>query len=133
MARRQHHVRQWFGKSVLVLFADHARLEHRRMLDQRVFDFDRTDPDAANLEHVVAAAGVPQKAVLVFGVLVASTDPLAFDGVARLVVLVPVARTRGVALNEQVADFADRHRLTVIVEDPRLVARYGFARRAGPD
>ena len=85
------------------------------MLDQAVLDFDRADPDAADLEHVVAAPGVPEEAVGVLPVSVAGPDPAPLDRVAGLVVLVPVAGARGVAPHEQVADVADVDRLSGVV------------------
>ena len=100
---------------------DTARLD-RRVLEQRVFDFRGADPDAADLQHVVGAAGKPEEAVLVLPVLVAGPDPVAGNRVLRLFVPVPVKRTRRVALDQQIADLARRDRAAVLVDEPRLVA-----------
>src|SRR5207248_635993 len=86
-----------------------------------------------HFEHVVAAAGVPQKSVRILNVLVAGAYPSSEDGVSGPIVLVPVAGADGVALDQQVANIANRHGLTVVVQDPGLVAGHWFARRTGTD
>ena len=76
------------------------------MLDERRLDLDRRDPDAAHLQHVVAAAVVPEVAVRVLVVLVPGLDPRAEERLLRLVVLVPVVGHRRVAAHAEVADLA---------------------------
>ena len=94
--------------AVVILAADDAALEHRVVRDQRVLDFDRADPQAADLEHVVGAPGVPVEPVGVLRVLVAGADPVPFDRVLGLLVLVPVAGADRIAADPQVADLARR-------------------------
>src|SRR5258706_7969525 len=67
----QHDERHRFYERVVICAADDAALEHRRMRDERVLHLDRTDPQAAHLQHVVAAARVPEIALGVLRVLVA--------------------------------------------------------------
>ena len=97
-------------QAVAVLPADHGGLQHGRVLDERALDLDRRDPDAADLQHVVGAAGVPEVAVGVLVVLVAGLDPVAEERLLGLLVLVPVVGHGRVALDAQVADLALRHR-----------------------
>src|ERR1700687_4385182 len=98
------------------------------MLDQRVLDFHRADPDTTDLEHVVAAAGVPQEPVGVGGVLVAGADPVALDGVPGLVMLVPIGGAGRIAFDQQVANLTRGYRLPVVIDDLRLIPRDGLPR-----
>ena len=43
--------------------ADHAGLDHRRVLHQHALDLERSDEVAGGLDHVVGAADEPQPAV----------------------------------------------------------------------
>src|SRR5204862_4359346 len=94
-------------------------------------DLDRRDPDPADFQHVVRAAAVPEVAILVLVVLVARLDPRAEERLFGLLVLVPVVRHRGVALDTEVADLALRHGAPLVVHDGELVARHGKPRGAG--
>jgi hypothetical protein len=58
---------------------------------ERALDLERRDPDAGDLEHVVATAGVDVEAVGVALVAIAGARPRAMEGGQRLVALVPVA------------------------------------------
>src|SRR5262249_43250123 len=93
-------------------------------------DLRRTHPLATDLEHVVGSPRVPVVAVLVDGVLVAGPQPMAFEGVLRLLVLVPVAGAGRVAADPQVPDFAAWYRDGGVIEDARVVATDDLA--AGP-
>ena len=116
----------------VVIFApgDRARLD-RGMLQQEVFDFRWTDPDAADLQHVVRAPGEPEEAVLVLLVLIAGPDPVAGDRVLRLFVLIPVERTRRVSLDDQIAELAPGNLAPVLVDEARFVAGDRDSARAG--
>ena len=74
------------------------------MRDEGRFHLDGGDPDPADLEHVVAASGVPVEAVGVAAVLVSGAEPLARERSLRGLVLVPVEGHDRVAAHEQVAD-----------------------------
>src|SRR3989454_11709434 len=58
-------------------------------------------------------------------------DPRAEERLFGLLVLVPVVRHRGVALDTEVADLALRHGAPLVVHDGELVARHGEPRGAG--
>jgi hypothetical protein len=75
-----------------IVAADHRAFLHGFVIDQHALDFHGTDPDAAGLQHVVAAAAVPVIPVGVAVVLVAGADPFALDRRLGLLVLVPVIR-----------------------------------------
>src|SRR5262249_3455104 len=91
------------------------------------------DPQSANLQHVVRSAGVPEVAVLVYRVFVPRADPVPFDRVLRLLVLIPVTGADGVAADPEIADLAGRHRCAAVVEKPRVVAVDILAARSGTD
>src|SRR3954462_1178893 len=78
------------GTAGLVGLADHRRVRHRRMLDQAALDLGRADPVARALDHVVAAALVPEVAVLVHAPLVAGRRPVADELLFRRARVLPV-------------------------------------------
>src|SRR3989454_11998107 len=106
-----------------VLLADHRGLEHDRMAHERRLDLDRRDPDPADFQHVVRAAAVPEVAVLVLVVLVARLDPRAEERLFGLLVLVPVVRHRGVALDTEVADLRSEEHTSELQSPCNLVCR----------
>src|SRR5579872_34793 len=57
--------------------------------------------------------------------------PVTIDGIFCLLVLVPVVRGNTIATDEQIADFALRHRLAGLVGDKSLIARYKLACATG--
>ena len=122
-ARLEHDEGLGLGQALAVLGADHRALEHRRVLHQRRLDLERRDPDAAHLEHVVAAAGVGVVAVGVAHVLVAALGPAALEGLARLLAVAPVHQRRARALDVEVADLAVGDRPAVVAAQLDLVAR----------
>src|ERR1019366_4893741 len=93
-------------ESVPVLDADHRRLEHRRVLHQRRLDLEGRDPDAAHLEHVVAAPGIGVVAVGVARILVAALGPAALEGLARALAVAPVHECRAGTPDVEIADLA---------------------------
>src|SRR5690348_15291706 len=101
------------------------------MLAETIFDFDWADPDGADLEHVVGAAGVPVIAVGILPVLVAGADPVALDHVFSFLVLVPIAGANRVAADEKVSDFALRHRIVFFVNDAGVTSGNDLAAGAG--
>src|SRR5205807_223922 len=64
-AGRGDHCRKWTLAPVLVRYADHARLDDRRMGHQTVLQLDRGDPLPAGLDDVLGAVG--QREVTVGG------------------------------------------------------------------
>jgi hypothetical protein len=52
-----HHHQQRPFLPLRVRHADHRRLQHRRVAHGEVLQFDRADPFAAGLDHVLAAVG----------------------------------------------------------------------------
>ena len=79
-----------FDQFALVLLTNHSALVNRRMRGQHVFDFCRTDPEAAHFQHVVTTPRVPVKAVLVDVVTIAGEQPLSAKSLAALLVLVQI-------------------------------------------
>src|SRR5208337_4820793 len=84
---------------------------------QRRLDLHRAHPLPRDFQHVVGAARVPKVAIGILVVLVAGTDPVAFDGLLGLLVFVPVVGAGAVAADDQAAGLAYADRLIVLVED----------------
>src|SRR6185503_6660779 len=101
------------------------------MLDERVLDLDGTHPDPADLHHVVGTARVPVIAVGILAVLVPGSNPPTFNRRLGLVVLVPVARARRIAADEQVADLSHGDVSILVVDDASLVSFDDPAARPG--
>src|SRR5206468_11148856 len=87
-------------------------------------------PDAANLQHVVASAAVPEVTVLVLVVLVPGLDPGPEERFLRLLVAIPIVRHRRVPLHTKTPDLSTRHRIACLIDDDRLIA--GDRRAGGP-
>ncbi|OBQ31652.1 MAG: hypothetical protein AN485_23500, partial [Anabaena sp. MDT14b] len=112
---------------------------HRGMLDQAVLDLARADAVAGGLEHVVAAALVPEVAVLVANGHVACAAPVAGVFGLRGLVVVPVAQKENrvrlavhiEAVHRHFAGRAGRAQLSRIVDDRHLVPWIPFAHAAG--
>ena len=77
---------------------------------QRAFDLERRDINAADLQHVVAAAAIDEEAVLVLAIFVAGAGPFPQEGGARLRAVVPVHDGAGRPAHLQLADLALLHR-----------------------
>src|SRR5258708_11275111 len=56
----EHDERHRLDERVAVLAADHTAFQHGRMRHQRLLDFYGTDPQAADFQQIVAAAGVSE-------------------------------------------------------------------------
>ena len=98
---------------------------------ERAFDLERRDIDAADLEHVVAAAAVHVIAVLVLQVLVARARPFAEKSLARPLAVVPIHDRAGRAAHLQLAHFTfARDHVAVVVHEADVVARHRLAGRA---
>src|SRR5260370_3284488 len=102
------------------------------MFEQSAFDLHGTHPHAFDLHHVVGAANVPVIAVGIAIVLVSGAQPMALDGLFRLLVLVPVAGADRITLDQQIPDFAVENRLSIFVDDARLIAFEDLSARAWP-
>src|SRR4029078_9868082 len=57
------HERHRFDQSITVRPSGHTTGLHQRMLHQGVLEFDGTDPDTSDLEHVVGSTREPEEAV----------------------------------------------------------------------
>ena len=90
-ARTQHDERLDDVAAVGIGRSDDRRLEHRRMLEQRALDLERSDAVGARRDHVVGAADEPKVAVVVELRAVAGEIPLAAARRARLVLVLVVA------------------------------------------
>src|SRR2546426_8167535 len=91
---------------IAVFLADDGDFQHGRVLDQRGLDLDRRDPDTADLQHVIGAAGVPEVTVLVLPILVAGLDPRTEERLLGLVVhgsrpATSIGRTRTVTSGDR--------------------------------
>ena len=67
------------------------------MLHKNILNFYGAYPHALDLHHVVIAAHVPVVALSIAIVFVAGADPVALNGLFRLLMLVPVIRADGIA------------------------------------
>ena len=94
------------------------------MLGQSGLDFEGGDIDAADFEHVIAAARIGVAAVGVLDILVTALDPDALEGFIRFGAVAPIHQRCAGALDVKVADFARRYRLTVLVAQLDAVARH---------
>ena len=117
-------------EAVLVGRADDGGFEHRRVLDDGRLDLERAHIDAADLQHVVAPAGVGEAAVGIADVLVAALGPAALEGFARLGAVPPVHERRRRPLDEEVAGLAVLNAAAVLGAELDVVARHRPAGRA---
>ncbi len=78
------------------------------MADQAVLDLDRRAPDAADLQHVVAAALVDEIAVGILAIGVAGVQPAVHHRLGGLLGLVPVILGGRLGLDPQTAAFTAR-------------------------
>ena len=124
----EHDERLRLDQAVVVLGRHHRRLEHARMGDQRRLDFKRRHPDAAHLEHFVGAAAEEVNPVGAAQVFVAGARPLALEGAARFLTLIPISGGSRGAAHQHLADGSIGHILPGLVDKPDIVA---FHRNAG--
>ncbi len=97
------------------------------MGDQAALDLDRRAPDAADLQHIVAAAVVDEEAVGILAIGVTGVEPALDHCLGGLLGLVPVVLGRRFRADPQPPAGAPRHRLAVLVDDLDLIARHRLA------
>ena len=85
------------------------------MLRQRRLDFERTDIDTADFDHVVASTAVNITAVFVSNVLIATLGPGALEGFPCLLPITPVQQRCTGPLNVEIPEFPVGHGGTVFV------------------
>ena len=102
------------------------------MSDQAVLDLDGRAPDAAHLQHVVAATFVDEVAVFILAIGVAGVQPAVHHRLGRLLGLVPVVPGGRLRLDPQPAALALGNGIAVLIQDAGLVARHRLAAGAGP-
>ena len=112
--------------------ADDDGLEHVGVLDQHGLDLGRSDPLAADLEHVVGASQVGVEAVLGLDVHVAALEPLAVEALAGRIGAAPVAGRRGGARDPELPRRARGHVVAGLVAETDAVPAHHRARRPGP-
>ena len=100
------------------------------MLHQSRLDLEGADPDAADLQHVVGAAGVGEASIGVADVFVAASHPRALEGLARPGPVAPVHERRRGPPDVQVARLAVRNGASVLGAEFDLVAPHRPAGRA---
>src|SRR5205085_1549515 len=110
------------GQAVAVLAADHRGLEHRLVRCERRLHFERRDPDAAHLEHVVGAPAAAVIAVGIADVFVARIGPFAGEGAPALLPLVPVPFGGGRTADDELAHLLRSYLASLLVDDAGLVA-----------
>src|ERR1044071_2937891 len=106
-----------FEQAVLVGVADDGRFQYGGMADEAVLDLDRRAPDAAHLQHVVAAAVVDEVTVFVLAIGVAGVEPAIDHGLGGLLRVVPVVLGGPPRAKPQASALAFAHRLAVLVDD----------------
>src|SRR5258708_3057392 len=119
-----------FEDLVLVLGADYRGCEAWVVRDESGFAFSGRDVDTGNFQHVVRAPAVYVVAVAVEAVLVAALRPPAHEGVAALVVVIPVAGGARRPADLKLPHLALLHWVAALVHQAQLVSRHGVARRA---
>src|SRR5258706_15141017 len=82
---------------------------------------------AADLEHVIRAAGVDVVAVLIDRVLVATLGPATLEGLLGALAIAPVEQGAGRPRHVEIADLAGLDRVAVLVGDLDLVAGHRLA------
>ena len=112
-----------FG-ALRVGFADHRRLDHRRVLDQCAFDIERADPVTRGSDHVVAATDEADAAVRVQLHRVAAQVVVADKGLGRRTVVAgEPAHRRLAAIDRQDPGLANGQFVVVVVQHHDAVAR----------
>lgn len=127
----QHHERGGLGEAVVIFAGDYGGFADGGVSDQGAFDLGGTEPEAVDFEEIISAAGIPKVALFILKIFVSGMEPAANKSFFCFFVLVPVAGTGRVALDEQIADFVERDVVAALIDEPRLVARNDFAARAG--
>ena len=120
------------GEALLIHDADDGHLPNRFVLQQAVLHLLRREPLATDLQHVIAPARIGEVAVRITAQHVARDEPFTPEGVARLLVLLPVAVSQGVPAYPQYADLTGGHLVTVIVAQLHLEAGDHRAQGPGP-
>src|SRR5712692_5238988 len=101
------------------------------MLHQDAFDLGRAHPRTTDLEHVVGPAIEPVVTLVVLMKLVTSRNPMALDGLFGFVLTVPITCANRIALDPQIANFARRYWLPLVVQDFHFTAGNGASARTG--
>ena len=120
----------WLDQAAIVFDRHDRGLEDFRMRHQGVLDLEGRHPNAADLEHVVGAAAIGVHAVRAPHIFVAGAGPLAHEGAARFLALIPVAGRGRFAAHPKLADFIVADVLPVVVDQPEVVAVDRHAGRA---
>src|SRR6266540_6706774 len=118
---------------VLVGTTNDGRLDDCRMLDELRFDLEGRAPNAAHLQHVVAAAAVIEISFGVATIGVTGIEPAVDHRGRGTLGVVPVAACRRVAGNEQAAALAIVDFNTVLVEYECTITGYDAAARSRLD
>ena len=126
-ARLEHDVGLGFDQFVSVHDANHGGFKHGRVVHQASLHLERRDVNAADLEHVVAAAAIGVKPVSIDRVFVATARPFAGKCGFGFTAVVPVHDGRAGAVDLQLADLADAARLAVVAHNAQRVAGHGLA------
>src|SRR5579875_2864906 len=111
--------------------AEHRGLADGRVLVEHLLDLARVDVVAAADDELLLAVDDEEVAVLVDPAHVAGVQPAVDDGLRRGLRPLPVAAHHVVALDHDLADLADGHLGTVVVDDLHLYAGDRGADRAG--
>ena len=99
------------------------------MLRERRLDFEWTDIDAADFDHVIASATVGVTAVFVSNVLVAALGPGALEGFLCLLPITPVEQSRTGPLNVEIPELPVGHGGTMFVAQFNRIPRHWPASR----
>ena len=137
--RRQDHIGLDQRTPVRVRLGNHGCIGHRRVLDQAVLDLARPNAVARGLEHIVAAALVPEVAVRIAHCQVSGAAPVAGELGTRGGLVLPIAQKEnrvGLAMHVQavqghVAGLAHRTFLARVVNYRHPVAGVAHAHAAG--
>ena len=92
------------------------------MGDQRAFDFRGAEPAAIHFESIVGAARVPEISVGILMIFVAGAEPGTVECGVSFFGLIPIAGANGIALDQQISNFAGSDFLAVLVDDFCFIA-----------
>src|SRR6185437_10113758 len=111
----------------LLLDAADEALGDGRVPVEAVLDLERRDPDPADLQEVVGTAAVEEVPVPVAYEEVARADEIAVEGPLRPHVVAPVEDACALAAGPELPRLTVRDRLSVGVQQLRLVSRHEIA------
>ena len=123
-ARAKRDVRNSIGQPAGVRRAHYRGFRHVGMAEERILHFDRRNPHARDLQHVVGAAAVAIITVGIAQKLIAGDDPAAPFRASGKFRNPPILRERAGAAHPKVADLAHGGLGARVINNLCVIARY---------